>query len=80
MGIPVITNSGVGDVKDIIKQYNGGFVVDDFKVESFDKVIEQLENTIFNKEEIRNGAFEFYALEKAVASYALLYEEILKNE
>lgn len=80
MGIPVIANSGVGDVKDIIQQYNGGFVVDDFSVGSFDKVIEQLENTIFDKEAIRKGAIEFYALEKAVATYASLYEEIFKNE
>lgn len=80
MGVPVIANGGVGDVKEIIQKYNGGFVVDDFSVGSFDKVIEQLENTIFDKMAIRNGAIEFYALEKAIVSYASLYEEILKNE
>ncbi len=80
MGIPVVANSGVGDVKEIIQKYEGGFVVEDFSLESFDTVIEKMEGTIFNREAIRNGAFEFYALENAVASYTSLYEQILKNE
>ncbi len=79
MGIPIITNSGVGDVKDILEKYNGGYVVDDFSAVSFDKVITQMENTIFDKEAIREGAFEFYSLEKAIASYSMLYDEILKE-
>ncbi len=80
MGIPVIANSGVGDVEEIIQKYNGGFVVDDFSMGSFDTVIEQLENTIFDKEAIRKGAFEFYSLKQAVESYASLYKEILKDK
>lgn len=79
LGIPVITNSGVGDVKDIVEKYNGGYVVDDFSAVSFDKVIAQMENTIFDKRAIREGAFEFYSLEKAIASYTALYDEILKE-
>ena len=32
MGIPVITNSGVGDVEEIVKKYEGGFVVEDLQI------------------------------------------------
>ncbi len=79
MGVPVVANGGVGDVKEIIEKYHGGFVVDDFSDASFDKVIAQLETTVFDKVAIRDGAAEFYALEKAVASYTALYNEIFKN-
>ena len=79
MGVPVVANGGVGDVKEIIEKYHGGFVVDDFSDASFDKVIAQLETTVFDKGGIRDGAAEFYALEKAVASYTALYNEIFKN-
>ncbi|HSN60379.1 MAG TPA: glycosyltransferase [Ferruginibacter sp.] len=79
LGIPVITNSGVGDVKDIVKKYQGGYVVDDFSTGSFDKVIEQMENAIFDKKVIREGAFEYYSLQKAIGSYTALYDEILKD-
>jgi glycosyltransferase involved in cell wall biosynthesis len=77
MGIPVITNSGVGDVKEIVQQYKAGFVLEDFLPTSFDKVIEQLKTSIFDREQIQKGAREFYALEKAVEKYIFIYNEIL---
>ena len=78
MGIPVITNSGVGDVKEIVEKYQSGFVVDEFSDDAFNKVIDKmaLVNS-FNKNVIRKGAEEFYALDKAVESYLQLYKEIL---
>jgi glycosyltransferase involved in cell wall biosynthesis len=79
LGIPVITNSGVGDVKDIVEKYKGGYVINDFSMDSFDKVIEHMGNAIFDKKAIREGAFEFYSLEKAIDSYTALYDEILKD-
>jgi glycosyltransferase involved in cell wall biosynthesis len=77
MGIPVISNSGVGDVKEIITKYNGGFVIDDFTPASFKKVIDQIEKVSFKKEEIRAGAFDFYSLDQAIKSYIALYKKIL---
>ncbi len=80
MGIPVISNSGVGDVKEIIKRFNGGFVIDSFDATTYDGVIGQMENAIFDSKAIRQGAFEFYALENAVKSYVDLYDEILNAD
>jgi glycosyltransferase involved in cell wall biosynthesis len=78
MGIPVITNSGVGDVKEIVEQYNGGFVVDDFTTASFTAIIDQmLAGKAFDASEIRKGAVDFYSLEKAVELYTKLYKEVL---
>lgn len=78
MGIPVITNSGVGDVKEIVDKYKAGFVVDNFSDKAFNNVIQQIATgNRFNGEEIRNGAREFYSLEKAIDSYYLVYNNIM---
>ncbi len=77
MGIPVISNSGVGDVKEIITKYKSGFVIDDFTPTSFKQVIDQIGNVSFKKEAIRAGAFDFYSLDHAIESYITLYKKIL---
>ncbi len=78
MGIPVISNSGVGDVKEIITKYNSGFIIDDFSEASFKEVIQNMQSGSFNKEEIRAGAFDFYSLDHAIEAYIALYNKILK--
>lgn len=78
MGIPVITNSGVGDVKEIVNKYNGGYVLDDFTDKAFDVVIDSiLCSKSFDANEIRSGAKAFYSLEKAVEKYTAIYRKIL---
>ena len=78
MGIPVITNSGVGDVEEIVNKYHGGYVLNNFTDEAFDAVIAAiLGNKKFDADEIRSGAKDFYSLEKAVKQYTAIYTEIL---
>ncbi|MBL0357658.1 MAG: glycosyltransferase [Chitinophagaceae bacterium] len=78
MGIPVITNSGVGDVKAIVEKYKAGFVLDEFTDNAFNNVInEMISSPLFDNAAIRRGAEAFYSLEKAVALYDEIYREIL---
>ncbi len=80
MGIPVITNSGVGDVADIVKKYNGGYIVNGFSEKDFKEVIEMmLAGNIFDTTAIRNGAIDFYALENAVQRYREVYDRIISS-
>lgn len=77
MGIPVITNSGVGDVAEIVTKYNAGYIINDFSDESFNGVIEKIkEGNPFDKALIRAGAKDFYALENAVERYKKVYDKI----
>ncbi len=78
MGIPVITNNGVGDLEEIICNTATGFVLNDFTHESFLKLIDRLagENN-FNKAAIRTEAEKYYALPKAIDKYSALYSAIL---
>ena len=78
MGIPVITNSGVGDVKEIVEKYNAGYVVDDFTDAAFGVVIDKMiAGNFFDAAAIREGAVEFYSLDKAVVLYNEIYNQIL---
>jgi glycosyltransferase involved in cell wall biosynthesis len=77
MGIPVIINSGVGDVAEIVTKYNAGYVINDFSDQSFNEVIEKIiAGNAFDKTAIRNGAKDFYALETAVGRYKKVYDTI----
>ncbi len=77
MGIPLITNSGVGDVETIVERYNSGIVIQEFNEEEFktaaDKIAAGLQ---FDAAAIRQGAKEFYSLETAIKKYIAVYNGI----
>lgn len=79
MGIPVITNSGVGDVKEIVEKYQSGYVLDDFSDVSMQKTIDDICNRVseFDKDAIRAGAEDFYNLEKTLETYSKVYNKVL---
>ena len=78
MGIPVITNTGVGDVEMIVAKYNSGYVLNNFSEKAFAEVVDKMiSGNTFDKEEIRKGAHDFYSLEKGVASYKKVYDVLL---
>ncbi len=80
MGIPVITNSGVGDVEEVTNKYNSGYVIKSFTADEYDKVIDNiLSGSSFNTREIINGAKNYYNLETAVEKYSVVYKLILSK-
>ncbi len=80
MGIPLITNSGVGDVETISNRYNAGIIIREFNEKEFIKVASQVAaGATFNIEEIRQGAKEVYSLERAVEKYIAIYNSILNQ-
>jgi glycosyltransferase involved in cell wall biosynthesis len=78
MGIPVITNGGVGDVAEIVQSCNSGVVINEFTDAVYERAIDEVVN---NKENdaaaIRRGAFKWYSLEKAIEKYSRIYKSIL---
>ena len=78
MGIPVITNAGVGDVEEITTKYNAGIVVKNMNTEEYEKAALQIAaGKTFNKEKIIAGAKEYYNLENAIQKYLYVYKKIL---
>lgn len=79
MGIPLITNAGVGDVEEIVEKYESGFVLKEMNQENYIHYSEMLFDTNFDSNKIREGAAEFYSLENAIQKYREMYNYILKE-
>jgi glycosyltransferase involved in cell wall biosynthesis len=78
MGIPVITNEGVGDVAEIVTASDSGYVLRDFSGESFDEIIDRMvAGNTFDQTVLRKAAREFYSLSKAIELYRGVYYKIL---
>jgi Glycosyltransferase len=78
MGIPVITNAGVGDVADIVERYNSGIILPELNESAFnDAAVTIIKKQCFNREEIRKGALDFYDLKAAIEKYRKVYGLIL---
>ena len=72
MGIPIICNSGVGDVDSIVEKYQSGHVVPNINQLNLDEVL----NKKFDKQTLRKGANDYFSLIKGVESYHMIYENI----
>ena len=79
MGIPIITNAGVGDVDEIIDTCQAGFVLPDFSPSSMQKIARIIASgdRVFDPQSIRRQASRFFDLDNAVQAYALVYEKCL---
>ena len=80
MGIPVISNGGVGDVKEIVEKYKSGFIVPDFSDESFTNLVAEIKlSPGLCTQNIRAGAEEVYNLKNAIESYREVYDSLMKS-
>ncbi len=78
MGIPVICNSGVGDVKEIVEQASAGVVIDGFTTSDFDAAIDKIPALLnIQPADIRNGVKDIFDLEKGIELYKQAYSEVL---
>lgn len=76
MGIPIITNSSVGDVDTIVQNTNAGMVLKACNTINYQQATQKLPQLLHkNKNEIRQKAAEYYLLSKAVTKYSAIYAE-----
>ncbi len=78
MGIPVITNAGVGDVEEIIEKYNSGIVLKTLSTGEFEDCATMIPYSTFDNKKIREGASDYYSLDNAIQKYLKVYDHILK--
>lgn len=80
-GIPVVTNEGVGDAADIIRNYRVGVIVSGSSAEAMTLAWEEL-NDLLKEPDLagrcRDVAEEVFSLEMGAAKYAKLYEGIIR--
>jgi Glycosyltransferase Family 4/Glycosyl transferases group 1 len=77
MGIPIITNSGIGDSDSIITESGAGMLVKKFTDDEYNRIIEQI-NVLLNvdKTKVREAAFNYFSLDKGVELYDKVYRKL----
>lgn len=77
MGIPVVCNAGVGDVKEIIQRSKAGICTSGFTEEELKQAaVESLEMLNMPQEEIRKAAEDFFSLETGTENYIRIYSHL----
>ena len=76
MGIPIVTNAGIGDVSSVIEKYNSGIILPELTIKEFNSAAEKLLSFKFDRTAIRTGAMAFYGLDNAVKKYANVYHMV----
>ncbi len=78
LGIPVVCNSGVGDVDEIITESKSGILVQDFNENSYKNTLLQLENNKFASNQLIKAAHKYYSLKEGITRYSTIYSILLK--
>lgn len=77
MGLPVIANSGVGDVDMIIKETNSGILVEEFSKKAYQKAVGQIDELLTTPAEtLQAAAQKYYSLGEGVKRYNSVYQKI----
>jgi glycosyltransferase involved in cell wall biosynthesis len=77
MGIPIICNSNIGDIDQIIRDSNAGAIVRSFTDEDYDFVISRLPSLLdLPKQKIRKAALDIFSLEKGTKKYHAIYQSL----
>jgi hypothetical protein len=76
-GIPVIANSGVGDVKQVIDRLDGGWIVDPCSDTDLMEVVQNLD-TICSKggQRLRDASRSILGIEYATQCYQSIYDKL----
>jgi glycosyltransferase involved in cell wall biosynthesis len=78
MGVPIITNRGIGDSDTILGTGNIGYLLDSFSDPAMQVAASQIETLQETpKEEIRKIGIDHYSLEIGINKYNLVYKKLL---
>ncbi len=79
-GLPVLSQSNIGDIDFLLKKYpNSGFLIDILEENRFNLAVKEVTNMSFCKTKLREYSLDYYDLKKGVESYKSVYKEILSK-
>ena len=77
MGIPLIVNSGVGDIDSIVQETQCGILVKEFTSEAFQQAIEAIDDLLkVDKHYLHSVAKKYYSLDDGIERYYQIYDNI----
>ena len=78
-GLPVLTNSGIGDIEEIVKSCNVGAVIDSFTESSYKSALATLKKLLNDENTVkrcREAAEKYFSLNNAVEKYDKIYRRL----
>jgi len=80
LGIPIITNSGIGDSDRILSDSGAGILVNNFTTKEYDRIINQIDVLLeTDKTKIKTAAYNYFSLKKGIELYHSIYEKMATN-
>jgi glycosyltransferase involved in cell wall biosynthesis len=76
VGLPVVTNTGVGDVEEIVRELDAGAVVSGFDAESYRAAIEQVSTLEIAPARLREQARRWFDVRGGIAKYDGIYRRM----
>jgi glycosyltransferase involved in cell wall biosynthesis len=76
VGLPVVTNSGIGDVAAIVRDLRAGVVVPSFDTAAYRDAIEQLARLRINPQQLREGARRWFDVRGGISTYDGIYRRM----
>jgi hypothetical protein len=77
LGIPIITNSGIGDSSELLGNSGTGLLLSSFDTKTYTKIIEQFSLLLaVDKAKMIDLACTHFSLDKGVAAYQAVYDKI----
>lgn len=78
LGVPIICNAGVGDVKEITEDTGAGICLENFSEDELQRAANSFDKLLtIPKEQIRAGALKYYSLSKGIEKYESVYKKLL---
>jgi glycosyltransferase involved in cell wall biosynthesis len=78
MGIPIICNSGVGDVQSFVEENNVGLFTEKFDLNSLKEVVNNIDKLLAkDPDAIRESSRPYFLLENGVSKYLQVYNQIV---
>jgi len=75
LGLPVVTNTGVGDVDRAVGEICAGVLISQFDDEAYRQALDRLATFTANRGSLRDGARRWFDLDQGIQRYDAIYRE-----
>lgn len=76
LGLPVVTNGGVGDVAAIVADVAAGVVIEQFDDATYGRAIDHLESLIVEPQQIRGNSLPWFDVQMGIDRYDAIYRRL----
>jgi glycosyltransferase involved in cell wall biosynthesis len=80
VGLPVVTNSGVGDVDQIIADLGAGVVVSSFDSAAYEQAVETVSNLKIDPRQLREHARRWFDIRHGIEKYDGIYRRMISRK